>query len=102
MSTGAGEANWSGGTRRSSPRSGSWGRRWTGRPRSRASGWAWRKFCRRVREGPGRASWEQGRQLLESLVARVIVTDGEVEIRYMVPVGADGDADRPCRLRSDY
>ncbi len=60
------------------------------------------EFCRRVREGLERATWDQRRQLLESLVARVIVTDGEVEIRYMVPVGAGADADRPCRLRSDY
>ena len=36
------------------------------------------EFCRRVREGLDQATWEQKRQLIEWLVVRVIVTDGEV------------------------
>src|SRR3954471_11293790 len=50
------------------------------------------EFCRRVREGLDQATWEQKRQLIEWLVVRVIVTDGEVEIRYAIPT-------RPRRRR---
>ena len=42
------------------------------------------EFCRRVSQGLKQASWEQKRQLIEWLVARVVVTDGEVEIRYVI------------------
>jgi site-specific DNA recombinase len=37
-------------------------------------------FCQRVRQGLEQATWEQKRQLIECLVARVIVTNGEVEM----------------------
>ena len=60
------------------------------------------EFCRRVREGLDRATWAQKRQLIEWLVARVIVTDGEVEIRYVIPTSPAGEATRFCHLRSDY
>src|SRR3954468_15489726 len=43
-------------------------------------------FCRRVRAGLDQATWEQKRQLIEGLVARVVVrvvvTESQVEIRY--------------------
>jgi site-specific DNA recombinase len=60
------------------------------------------EFCRRVREGLEQATWEQKRQLIEWLVVRVIVTDGEVEIRYAIPTSPAGEATRFCHLRSDY
>jgi site-specific DNA recombinase len=60
------------------------------------------EFCRRVREGLDRATWEQKRQLIEWLVVRVIVTDGEVEIRYAIPTSSAGAATRFCQLRADY
>ena len=40
--------------------------------------------------------------VLELLVDRVIVTDGEVEIRYVFPTGPDGEREPFCRLRTDY
>ena len=59
-------------------------------------------FCRRVRSGLTHATWEQKRQLIEWLVARVVVADGEVEIRYVIPTTPAAEADRFCHLRSDY
>jgi site-specific DNA recombinase len=59
-------------------------------------------FCRRVRDGLEQATWEQKRQLVEWLVARVIVTNGEVEIRYVIPTTPDKEAKRFCQLCSDY
>ena len=60
------------------------------------------EFCRRVREGLDQATWEQKRQLIEWLVVRVIVTDGEVEIRYAIPTSPAGEGTRFCQLRADY
>ena len=60
------------------------------------------EFCRRVRDGLDQATWEQKRQLIECLVARVVVTDGEVEIRYVIPTNPAGEATHFCHLRSDY
>jgi site-specific DNA recombinase len=60
------------------------------------------EFCRRVRAGLEQATWEQKRQLIEWLVVRVIVTDGDVEIRYAIPTSPAGEATRFCHLRSDY
>ena len=59
-------------------------------------------FCRRVREGLTDADFSQKRALLELLIDRVIVTDGAVEIRYVVPTGPDGEREPFWRLRSDY
>jgi site-specific DNA recombinase len=60
------------------------------------------QFCQRVSQGLEQASWEQKRQLIEWLIARVIVTNGEVEIRYVVPTSPAGEADRFCHLRSHH
>ena len=60
------------------------------------------EFCRRVSQGLKQASWEQKRQLIEWLVARVVVTDGEVEIRYVIPTSPADEAAHFCHLRSDY
>ena len=59
-------------------------------------------FCRRVREGLEQADFDRKRELLELLVDRVIVTDGDVETRYVVPAGPDGEREPFCRLRTDY
>ena len=68
-------------------------------------------FCRRVGEGLAGADFARRRALLELLVDRVVVADGEVEIRYAVPTGPDRSrrrvravlpiAFRPSRPRSD-
>ncbi len=59
-------------------------------------------FCQRIREGLAGADFDQKRALLELLVDRVVVTDGNVEIRYVVPTGPDGEREPFWRLRSDY
>jgi len=59
-------------------------------------------FCQRVRKSLADADFDQKRALLELLVDRVIVTDGVVEIRYVVPTSPDGEREPFWRLRSDY
>jgi site-specific DNA recombinase len=59
-------------------------------------------FCRRVHEGLGSADFDRKRALLELLVERVVVTDGDIEIRYVVPTGPDGEREPFWGLRSDY
>jgi site-specific DNA recombinase len=59
-------------------------------------------FCRRVQAGLDQATWEQKRQLMECLVARVVVTESQVEIRSVIPTSPQGEATRSCHLRSDY
>jgi len=59
-------------------------------------------FCERVRSGLADATFEQKRELVELLVDRVIVTDKEVEIRYVVPTDPSSEKVRFCHLRSDY
>jgi hypothetical protein len=60
------------------------------------------EFCRRARDGLASADFDRKRALLELLVDRVIVTDGEVEIRYALPTGPKGEREPFCRLRMDY
>lgn len=59
-------------------------------------------FCARVRTGLANASFEQKRQLIELLVDRVIVTDDEVEIHYVIPTHPRSEHIRFCHLRTDY
>jgi site-specific DNA recombinase len=59
-------------------------------------------FCGRVRAGLEGATFEQRRRLVELLVDRVIVTDEEVEIRYVIPTSPESEHVRFCHLRSDY
>jgi site-specific DNA recombinase len=60
------------------------------------------EFCRRIRDGLASADFERKRALLELLVDRVVVTDGEVEIRYAFPTGSNSEREPFCRLRTDY
>jgi site-specific DNA recombinase len=55
-----------------------------------------------LRVGLGQASFEQRRQLVELLVDRVVVTDGRVEIRYVIPTTDHSTKTRFCHLRTDY
>jgi site-specific DNA recombinase len=59
-------------------------------------------FCGRVRQGLAQATFEQKRQLVELLIDRVIVSDGEVEIRYVMPTTPISEQTRFCHLRLDY
>jgi site-specific DNA recombinase len=58
------------------------------------------EFCRRVRQGLDQASFEQRRSLVELLIDRVIVTDGDVEVRYVMPTDRASEQVRFCHLRS--
>ncbi|HET7080729.1 MAG TPA: recombinase family protein [Chloroflexia bacterium] len=60
------------------------------------------EFCQRIRAGLADASFAQKRHLVELLIDRVVVTDDEVEIRYVVPTGPRGEHTRFCHLRLDY
>jgi site-specific DNA recombinase len=59
-------------------------------------------YCRRVSEGLAGASFEQKRRLVELLIDRVIVTEEEVEVRYVIPTSASGEHARFCHLRTNY
>ena len=45
-------------------------------------------FRARVQHGLAAASFEQRRQLVLLLIDRVVVTDAEVEIRYVLPTSS--------------
>lgn len=60
------------------------------------------EFCQRMQCGLANASFEQKRQLIELLIDRVVVTNGEVEIRYVIPTSPKSEQVRFCQLRSDY
>ncbi|HEV2461485.1 MAG TPA: hypothetical protein VGS80_24280, partial [Ktedonobacterales bacterium] len=59
-------------------------------------------FCARVQAGLSQATWEQKRQLVELLIDRVVVTDADVEIHYVIPTAPAGEQVRFCHLRTDY
>jgi site-specific DNA recombinase len=59
-------------------------------------------FCQTVRAGLATATFAQRRLLTELLIDRVIVTGGEVEIRYVLPTSPDGPHTPFCQLRKDH
>ena len=59
-------------------------------------------FCQTVRSGLATATFAQRRLLVELLIDRVVVTDGEVEIRYVLPTSPDGPHPPYCQLRKDH
>lgn len=48
-------------------------------------------FCQRVQQGLAEATFEQKRQLIELVVDRVVVTNEEVEIRYVIPTSSTSE-----------
>jgi site-specific DNA recombinase len=60
------------------------------------------RFCHTVRAGLATATFAQRRQLAELLIDRVIVTNSEVEIRYVLPTSPDGPRRPFCQLRKDH
>jgi site-specific DNA recombinase len=60
------------------------------------------RFCQTVRDGLATATFAQRRLLVELLIDRVVVTDGEVEIRYALPIAPEGPHPRFCQLRKDH
>ena len=59
-------------------------------------------FRARVQRGLAEADFERRRQLLMLLVDRVVVTDADVEIRYVLPITPESEHVRFCQLRKDY
>ena len=59
-------------------------------------------FRGRVQHGLATATFEQRRQLVLLLIDRVVVTDAEVEIRYVLPTSPESEHVRFCHLRKDY
>ena len=59
-------------------------------------------FCERIQYGLATATFEQKRALVELLVDRVVVTDEQVEIRYVIPMSPTSEQVRFCHLRTDY
>jgi hypothetical protein len=59
-------------------------------------------FCAQVRDGLHAATFEQRRALVDLLLDRVMVTDGDVEIRYVFPTTCHGPPIRCSHVRVDY
>lgn len=59
-------------------------------------------FCARVAGSLDDLTFEQRRKLVELLIDCVIVGDGMVEIRYVVPTSSKGDEVPFCHLHSNY
>jgi site-specific DNA recombinase len=59
-------------------------------------------FCHRIRPTLDHLTFAQRRQLVTLLIDRAIVSDGQVEIRYVVPTGPKGETVPFCHLRLDY
>ena len=59
-------------------------------------------FCQRVQAGLATATFEQQRTLVELLIDRVLVANGEVESRYVLPTHPRSEKIRFCHLRKDY
>lgn len=55
-----------------------------------------------VQHGLAAATFEQRRQLVFLLIDRVVVTDADVEIRYVLPTSTESENVRFCQLRKDY
>jgi site-specific DNA recombinase len=60
------------------------------------------QVLKQLRVGLDQAGFEQRRQLVELLIDRVVVTDGRVEIRYVIPTTPGSTKTRFCHLRTDY
>jgi site-specific DNA recombinase len=63
---------------------------------------AMEEFCQRVRSGWAAAPCAQQRTLVELLLDRVLVDNGDVEIRYVIPTSPHGETTRFYQLRKDY
>ena len=59
-------------------------------------------FCQQTQPVLEAATFAQRRQLVELLIDRVIVTDDEVEIRYVIPTQPDGPRTPFMHLRTNY
>jgi site-specific DNA recombinase len=60
------------------------------------------RFCQRVSASLDTATFAQKRQLVELLIDRIVVTNGEVEIRYVIPTSPRSEHTHFYHLRIDY
>jgi site-specific DNA recombinase len=58
--------------------------------------------CARLRQNLDHATFARRRELVELLIDRVVVTNDDVEIRYVVPTSDSSLHTRFCQLRQDY
>jgi site-specific DNA recombinase len=58
--------------------------------------------CQRVQQGLVQATFTQKRHLVELLIDRVVVTNEDVEIRYVIPTRPRSEHIRFCPLRKEY
>ena len=59
-------------------------------------------FCQRIQATLAHLTFAQRRQLVELLIDCVVVTDGRVEIRYVIPTAPAGEHLPFCQLRTGY
>ncbi len=59
-------------------------------------------FCQTIRAGLATATFTRRRQLVELLIDRAIVTEDQVEIRYVLPTSPGGPHRPFCQLRKDH
>jgi site-specific DNA recombinase len=59
-------------------------------------------FCQRMQPTLDQLSFAQRRQLVELLIDRGIVSNGQVEIRDVIPTGPKGETTPFCHVRLDY
>ena len=59
-------------------------------------------FCQRVQAALAHLNFAQRRQLVELLIDSVLVINGQVEIRYVIPTSTEGEQSPFCHLRKDY
>ena len=59
-------------------------------------------FCQRVQQRLAEATFAQKRHLIELLLDRVVVTNEEVESRYVIPTSPTSEHLRFCHLRLGY
>jgi hypothetical protein len=60
------------------------------------------QLLEQLRVGLDQAGFQQRRQPVELLIGRVVVTDGRVEIRYVIPTTDNSTKTRFCHLRTDH
>ncbi|HEV2244643.1 MAG TPA: recombinase family protein [Streptosporangiaceae bacterium] len=60
------------------------------------------QFCATIRTGLATATFTQRRQLAELLIDRVVITDDQAEIRYVLPTTPGGPHRPFCQLRIDH
>lgn len=60
------------------------------------------EFCERIQKGLSEANFEQKRRIIELIIERIIVSNEQVEIRYVIPLSARGEQSKFYQLRLPY